>query len=60
MEQTNNLDSTALGITNPYEYLPPLQTLYRSHNSTKKATSLSTKEKAKKRRAKRKAQRHNR
>lgn len=59
MEQTN-LDSTALGITNPYEYLPPLQTLYRSHNSTKKATSLSQKEKAKKRRAKRKAQRHNR
>lgn len=57
---TNNLDSTALGITNPYEYLPPLQTLYRSHNSTKKATSLSPKEKAKKRRAKRKAQRHNR
>ena len=43
MEQTN-LDSTALGITNPYEYLPPLQTLYRSHNSTKKAKSLSTKE----------------
>ena len=59
MEQTN-LDSTALGLTNPYEYLPPLQTLYHSHNSTKKATSLSTKEKAKKRRAKRKAQRHNR
>lgn len=59
MEQTN-LDSTALGLTNPYEYLPPLQTLYRSYNSTKKATSLSTKEKAKKRRAKRKAQRHNR
>jgi hypothetical protein len=59
MEQTN-LDSTALGITNPYEYVPPLQTLYRSHNSTKKATSLSPKEKAKKRRAKRKAQRHNR
>ncbi len=58
--ETNNLDSTALGITNPYEYLPPLQTLYRSHNSTKKATSLSPKEKAKKRRAKRKAQRHNR
>lgn len=57
---TNNLDSTALGITNPYEYLPPLQTLYRSHNSTKKAKSLSQKEKAKKRRAKRKAQRHNR
>ena len=59
MEQTN-LDSTALGLTNPYEYLPPLQTLYRSHNSTKKATSLTPKEKAKKRRAKRKAQRHNR
>lgn len=59
MEQTN-LDSTALGISNPYEYLPTLQTLYRSHNSTKKAKSLSTKEKAKKRRAKRKAQRHNR
>ena len=58
--ETNNLDSTALGLTNPYEYLPPLQTLYRSHNSTKKATSLSPKEKAKKRRAKRKAQRHNR
>lgn len=59
MEQ-KNLDSEALGITNPYEYLPPLQTLYRSHNSTKKAKSLSTKEKAKKRRAKRKAQRNNR
>lgn len=59
MEQ-KNLDSTALGITNPYEYLPPLQTLYRSHNSTKKAKSLSPKEKAKKRRAKRKAQRNNR
>ena len=58
--ETNNLDSTALGLTNPYEYLPPLQTLYRSHNSTKKAKSLSPKEKAKKRRAKRKAQRHNR
>ena len=59
MEQTN-LDSTALGLTNPYEYLLPLQTLYRSHNSTKKAKSLSPKEKAKKRRAERKAQRHNR
>ena len=59
MEQ-KNLDSEALGITNPYEDLPPLQTLYRSHNSTKKAKSLSTKEKAKKRRAKRKAQRNNR
>ena len=59
MEQ-KNLDSEALGITNPYEYLPPLQTLYRSHNSTKKAKSLSSKEKAKKRRAKRKAQRNNR
>lgn len=59
MEQ-KNLDSTALGITNPYEYLPPLQTLYRTHNSTKKAKSLSPKEKAKKRRAKRKAQRNNR
>lgn len=58
--ETKNLDSAALGLTNPYEYLPPLQTLYRSHNSTKKATSLSTKEKAKKRKAKRKAQRHNR
>ncbi len=58
--ETNNLDSTALGITNPYEYLPPLQTLYRTHNSTKKAKSLSPKEKAKKRRAKRKAQRNNR
>lgn len=57
---TKDLDTTALGITNPYEYLPPLQTLYRTHNSTKKATSLSPKEKAKKRRAKRKAQRHNR
>lgn len=57
---TKDLDTTALGITNPYEYLPPLQTLYRSHNSTKKATSLTPKEKAKKRRAKRKAQRHNR
>ena len=57
---TKDLNTTALGLTNPYEYLPPLQTLYRSHNSTKKATSLSTKEKAKKRRAKRKAQRHNR
>ena len=59
MEQ-KNLDSTALGITNPYEYLPPLQTLYRTQSSTKKAKSLSPKEKAKKRRAKRKAQRHNR
>ena len=59
MEQ-KNLDSTALGLTNPYEYLPPLQTLYRTHNSTKKAKSLSPKEKAKKRRAKRKAQRNNR
>lgn len=59
MEQ-KNLDSTALGITNPYEYLPPLQTLYRTNNSTKKAKSLSPKEKAKKRRAKRKAQRNNR
>lgn len=59
MEQ-KNLDSEALGISNPYQYLPPLQTLYRSHNSTKKAKSLSTKEKAKKRRAKRKAQRNNR
>lgn len=59
MEQ-KNLDSEALGITNPYEYLPPLQTLYRTHNSTKKAKSLSPKEKAKKRRAKRKAQRNNR
>lgn len=57
---TKDLDTTALGITNPYEYLPPLQTLYRTHNSTKKATSLTPKEKAKKRRAKRKAQRHNR
>jgi hypothetical protein len=57
---TKDLDTTALGLTNPYEYLPPLQTLYRSHNSTKKATSLTPKEKAKKRRAKRKAQRHNR
>lgn len=57
---TKDLDTTALGITNPYEYLPPLQALYRTHNSTKKATSLSPKEKAKKRRAKRKAQRHNR
>lgn len=59
MEQ-KNLDSEALGISDPYQYLPPLQTLYRSHNSTKKAKSLSTKEKAKKRRAKRKAQRNNR
>lgn len=59
MEQ-KNLDSEALGITNPYEYLPPLQTLYSTHNSTKKAKSLSPKEKAKKRRAKRKAQRNNR
>lgn len=59
MEQ-ENLDSEALGISNPYQYLPPLQTLYRSHNSTKKAKSLSRKEKAKKRKAKRKAQRHNR
>lgn len=59
MEQ-KNLDSEALGISNPYQYLPPLQTLYRNHNSTKKTKSLSTKEKAKKRRAKRKAQRHNR
>ena len=58
MEQ-KNLDSEAFGISNPYKYLPPLQT-YRNHNSTKKAKSLSTKEKAKKRRAKRKAQRHNR
>jgi hypothetical protein len=58
--EEKNLDSEALGITNPYEYLPPLQTLYRTHNSTKKAKSLSPKEKAKKRRAKRKAQRHNR
>ena len=57
---TKDLDTTTLGRTNPYEYLPPLQTLYRSHNSTKKATSLTPKEKAKKRRAKRKAQRHNR
>lgn len=57
---TKDLDTTTLGLTNPYEYLPPLQTLYRSHNSTKKATSLTPKEKAKKRRAKRKAQRHNR
>ena len=57
---TKDLNTTALGLTNPYEYLPPLQTLYRSHNSTKKATSLTPKEKAKKRRAKRKAQRHNR
>ena len=53
------MNSTALGITNPYEYLPPLQ-IHRSYNSTKKAKSLSPKEKAKKRRAKRKAQRHNR
>lgn len=59
MEQ-KNLDSEALGISNPYQYLPPLQTLYHNHNSTKKAKSLSTKEKAKKRRAKRKAQRNNR
>lgn len=59
MEQTN-LDSTALGITNPYKYLPPFQGLYHSYNSTKKAKSLSPKEKAKKRRAKRNAQRHNR
>ena len=59
MEQ-KNLDSEALGITNPYEYLPPLQTLYSTHNSTKKAKSLSPKEKANKRRAKRKAQRNNR
>lgn len=58
--ETKDLDTTTLGLTNPYEYLPPLQTLYRSHNSTKKATSLTPKEKAKKRRAKRKAQRHNR
>jgi hypothetical protein len=58
--EEKNLDSEALGITNPYEYLPPLQTLYRTHNSTKKAKSLSPKEKAKKRRAKRKAQRNNR
>jgi len=59
MEQ-KNLDSESLGINNPYQYLPPLQTLYRNHNSTKKAKSFSAKEKAKKRRAKRKAQRHNR
>lgn len=63
MEQIN-LDRTTFVIRNPYEYLheylPPSQTLYRSHNSTKQAKSLSTKEKTKKRRAKRKAQRHNR
>lgn len=58
--ETNNLDSTALGLTYPYEYLPPLPTFYRNRNSTKKAKSLSPKEKAKKRRAKRKAQRNNR
>lgn len=57
---TKDLDTTALGLTNPYECLPPLKTFSRSHNSTKKAKSLSPKEKAKKRRAKRNAQRHNR
>jgi hypothetical protein len=49
-----------MGITNPYEYLPPLMGTYRSRNSTKRAQATSAKQKAKQRKAKRNAQRHNR